>query len=87
MVVYRGTKEKPVEYSEDERKDDILSKLRQESLSIIYLAYMYAKNFEETGFDVTTKWATMEEQNKILQQVYNKGYEDGLRKTNEKDER
>lgn len=83
MVVYRGGKEKPIEYSEDERKDKMLAQLRNESLSIICLAYMYAKNFEETGFDVTTKWATMEEQNRILQEVYNRGYKDALQKIQE----
>ena len=72
--------ERKLSASEDERKEDILGKLRKESSSIITLAYMYAKNFEETGADITQRWATMQEQNAILQQVYNRGYEEGLDK-------
>ena len=83
MVVYQGDREKNVEYSDDERKDNMLAQLRNESLSIICLAYMYAKNFEETGVDITTRWATMEQQNKILQEVYNRGYRDALQKNQE----
>lgn len=69
--------EERINRSDDEVKENLLSQLREESVSIITLAYMYAKNFEETGADITQRWATMEQQNAILQQVYNKGFSEG----------
>ena len=68
---------------EEEQKRKLLENLKGESVTIITLAYMYAKNFEETGADITEKWKTMEEQNTILQGIYNKGYEEGFRKGRE----
>ena len=75
--------ERKLAMSDDERKDSLLEKLRAESTSIVLLAYMYAKNFEETGADITERWTTMEQQNAVLQKVYNKGYEDGIDKGKE----
>lgn len=39
---------------------------------------MYAREFEATGGDVTQRWETAEEQTAALQDIYNKGYEDGF---------
>ena len=70
--------EENLQVPEDVRKDEMLSKLRQESLTTICLAYMYAKNFEETGMDVTEKWVTAEQQADALEKYYQKGYDEGL---------
>ena len=82
MIVEHHAK-KQEEPSFDEQKERMLAQMREESLTVICLAYMYAKNFEETGVDITTRWATMEQQNKILQEVYNRGYKDALQKIKE----
>ena len=82
MIVEHHAK-KQEEPSFDEQKERMLAQMREESLTVICLAYMYAKNFEETGVDITTRWATMEQQNKILQEVYNRGYKDALQKIQE----
>lgn len=65
---------------EDEQKEEIISKMREESVSILCLALMYAKNFEETGEDLTRCLINVEKNADILQQVYNKGYAEGYRK-------
>lgn len=82
-MIVKSRIKKQEEPSMEEQKAKMLEQLGQESLSIICLAYMYAKNFEETGVDITTRWATMEQQNKILQEVYSRGYKDALQKIKE----
>lgn len=66
--------------SDDEKIDQIIDELRKESSSIILLAYMYAKNFEETEADLTQRFKTLQEQQAVMQKIYNKGYEDGFAK-------
>ena len=63
---------------EDERKEQLLSELRQESLSIISLAYVYAKNFEETGMNITEKLILTEQQANALQQYHDKVFQQGV---------
>lgn len=65
---------------EDVQKEAFLSELRKESASVICLAMMYAKNFEETGEDLTQKLINVNENAHLLQRIYNKGYEDGFAK-------
>lgn len=60
------------------RRRRLLDQFMDCSSSIIALAFMYAKNFEATGYDITEKWVTAERQADILQQVYNKGYKEGM---------
>ena len=67
---YKKEKEIP---PEDIRKEMILDELRKESVSVIELAVMYAKTLSEYGVDMT-RWKDRE----TLQEVYNKGYEDGF---------
>ena len=69
--------------TEDEIKDDVLAKFRQYSSSIICLAFMYATNFAEIGEDVTKKWETTQQQTKVLEAAYKKGFEDGIMKGRE----
>ena len=55
---------------------NLIEELRRESEGVIGLAYMYAKGFEKLGIDIT--WESVEERIRVLQEVYNKGYEDGF---------
>lgn len=72
-------KKKPAVKTEDESKEDLLNELRKESLGTISLACFYVKKFEETGIDVTERWATAEQQSEIIQQFYYEGYRSGLK--------
>ena len=75
--------ETPVVEDESVQKENLLNEMRKESLAIICLALMYAKNFEETGMDITTRWVTAEQQADALQKCfdkgYNTGYQDGIK--------
>ena len=64
--------------SEDEVKEELLKKLREESASIISLACIYAKKLEETGVDITDRWETAERQTEMLREFFNRGYRKGL---------
>lgn len=66
-----------LEEGEFARRRRLLDQFMDCSSSIIALAFMYAKNFEETGFDVTEKWVTAEQQADALQRYYDKGYQNG----------
>lgn len=84
MVVNRDPKYvKPIAKTEDERKEELISELRKESVSIICLALMYAKNFEETEEDLTRRLINVNQNADLLQRIYNKGYEEGLIKGRE----
>lgn len=84
MVVNRDPNYvKPIVKTEDERKEELISKIREESVSIICLALMYAKNLEETQEDITQRLITVNQNADLLQRVYNKGYEEGLSKGRE----
>ena len=64
--------------TDDEIKDDLFAKFREYSNSIICLAFMYAKNFEELGKDVTKEWVTTQQQLEVIEAAYKKGYEKGV---------
>ena len=90
MIIYNNSNnqvKKQVPKTEEESKSEMLEELRKESLSIICLACLYAKKFEETGMDITERWATTEQQSEIIQnfyyQGYKKGYMDGIEKGKE----
>ena len=68
--------EKPKEPNRRTR-EQILGELKRESTGVLCLALMYAQGYKKFGFDVTKVWGSLDEQNKRLQEVYNKGYEDG----------
>lgn len=65
---------------EDVQKEALIAELRKESVSIICLALMYAKNFEETQEDLTRRLINVEQNADLLQRIYNKGYEEGFEK-------
>lgn len=79
----RRANEEKLKISDDEHKDKLLGELRKESVSIICLAWMYAKNFEALGFDVTERWVTAEQQGEAVEKIYRKGYTDGILKGRE----
>lgn len=84
MVVNRDPNYvKPIVKTEDEQKEALISELRKESVSIICLALMYAKNFEETEEDLTQRLITVNQNADLLQRIYNKGYEEGISKGRE----
>lgn len=65
------------------KKEEFLAELRKERVDILCLALMYAKNFEETGEDITKRLITADKNVDLLQAVYNKGYREGLAKGKE----
>lgn len=84
MVVNRDPNYvKPIVKTEEEQKEALISELRKESVSIICLALMYAKNLEETEEDLTRRLINVNQNADLLQRVYNKGYEEGLSKGRE----
>ena len=82
-MVINGSSNKVNPITEDEQKESLISELRKESVSIICLALMYAKNFEETGEDLTQRLINVNQNADLLQRIYNKGYEDGMIKGRE----
>ena len=62
--------------TEDEQKEELIAELRQESVSVIGLAVMFARGFNQTGEDLIRGW-TIEQQARIIQSQYNAGYRAG----------
>ena len=94
MVVYdpegykkKKDEERRLSTPEDVKKERLLNEFRKESASIILLAFMYAKNFEEMGYDITEKWVTAQQQSEVLEKAqkkyYLEGYEFGFTKGRE----
>ena len=79
MVINNSPKreEKP-EISESEQKEKLLKALSEESYGVISLAYMFAKNFETFGEDVTRRWQNAILQTDALNRAYKKGVDDTL---------
>ena len=76
----RKQAEKKLNTPEDLQKEALIAELRKESVSVICLAMMYAKNFEETQEDLTRRLINVEQNTDLLQRIYNKGYEEGYDK-------
>ena len=77
-MIIQGDPNKKREKTEEEQKEEMLEELRKESLSTICLACVYVKKFEETGMDITERWATAEQQSEIIQSFYYQGYDKGF---------
>jgi len=75
--------ERRLNRSKDERKEELLNELRNESFSVICLAYMYAKNFDAVGVDITEKIIDTDRQASVIEMVYQKAYEEGVLKGRE----
>ena len=73
--------------TEEEQKEELLAELKKESASVICLAVMYAKGFEQTGENITERWDTAEKQIDVIQRKFNEGYRagftDGIKKGKE----
>ena len=79
----RKALEAKMQEGDEVKKDRLFAEMRKYSTSLLTLSLLYAKNFEETGADITKKWMVAMEQNEILQRVFNKGYEEGIEKGRE----
>ena len=77
-MVIQGNKPKAPKPNPEYEKENMLKALSQEPLPVIALAYSYAKNFIEVGYDVTKAWTTTQQQTAILEQVYKRGVDDTL---------
>ena len=76
MVISNQEKrpEIPTEY---ETREKAIKELSKKSTGVLSLAVMYAECLERTGIDITKVWETVEDKQRDLQEVYNRGYEDG----------
>lgn len=76
----RKAAEEKLNRSEEEVKEELIGELRKESTGILCLALMYAKNFEETGEDLTQRLITVEQNANLLEAMYKKGVDDTIRR-------
>lgn len=60
-----------------EVREKCIAELKTKSTGVLCLAVHYAENFERVGQDVVTAWKDAEQKAKELQEIYNRGYEDG----------
>lgn len=60
------------------KKAALLASLAKEDLQVLSLAYMYAKNLQIYGEDVTKVISTATQNMAILDKAYRKGYYDGM---------
>lgn len=76
MVINHGEKEyePPFDW---EIREMYINELKKKSTGVLALAVHYAENFERLGQDVVTAWKDAEQKEKELQEIYNRGYEDG----------
>ena len=61
-----------------EKKEILLEELAKENLQVLSLAYVYAKNLQIYGEDVTKAIYTATQNVTILEKAYNKGYYDAM---------
>ena len=76
----REAAEEKCNMTENERKELLLEELKKERSDILCLALMYAKNFEELGYDTTRCIITANQNSEILEAAYKKGFDDGITK-------
>lgn len=64
----------------EETRQTLIKALSDEPVEVLYIAYVYAKNFVAYGEDVTKTWDTATKQSAILEKVrryaYAQAYED-----------
>ena len=75
-MVIQSNKPKEEPIGQEEAKKQMLETLSKESSTVLTLAYIYAKGFENFGEDVTTRWKTAALQTDALNRAYIKGFED-----------
>ena len=86
MVVDR-TGEKPREESPSEVKQQMLDELAECPDAVLSLAYVYAKNYNICGEDVTKTWTNVIQNSQFVEGIYQKGYYDALKDVEEKKRR
>jgi hypothetical protein len=59
-------------------KDLLISGLSSESEDVLKVALLYAQWYTKFGIDITKAWTTATEQSAILNQVYKRGYAEGV---------
>lgn len=78
MVINKEKPKEPVQETPWELKERLLREISEQSVGVIALAHVYAKNFESLGVDVTKAWITTEQQTRVLEAVYKKGVDDTI---------
>ena len=77
MILNKGRKTK---------KETLLEELAKEDLQVLALAYVYAKNLQLYGEDVTKAICSATENVAMLEKAYRKGYYDALHRQAESEE-
>ncbi len=77
----------PEEKTENPKKDILLKELAKEDLQVLSLAYVYAKNLQMYGVDVTKAIATATENAAKLDIAYHKGYCDAMNRRSESEDK
>ncbi len=72
MILNKGRKTK---------KEALLDELAKEDLQVLSLAYVYAKNIQIYGEDVTKAICSAEENLDMMSKAYRKGYSDAMNRT------
>ncbi len=68
----------------DKQKAEILKWLADENNMVLTQAYIYAKNLDLYGVDVSEKWSTVIKQAWAMERAYCKGrYDEAERRSNE----
>ena len=70
--------ERKLARTEEERKEALIEEMKKERADIICLALMYAKNFEETGGDITRCTINAIQNIQYLEAAYKKGVDDTI---------
>lgn len=78
MVVDRMG-EKPREESPSEVKQQILDELAECPDAVLSLAYVYAKNYNLCGEDVTKTWTNVIQNSQFVEEIYRRGYEEAFK--------
>ena len=78
MVIDKEKKPKHEPVTDIERRRRLLQELEKKRTDILELSLVYAEMLELTTADITRRWKTAEEQYRVLQDIYNRGYEDGF---------
>ena len=73
--------------SEEEKKQEILNLIAKENLSVLSLAYYYAKGYDLGGDDVTKAWDNTIRQTDALNRAYQQGFMEGIKWQREKQEK
>jgi len=63
---------------DEESVHAILHELSKMSPMVLGVAYLYAKNYEKYGVDITKEWTTATSQTAALDIAYHKGMKDAL---------